>query len=452
MPFDTESAAEIERADLSVGRVDEVLALDAEGVYAVASGPPPMGEGRGAAHIFLDAVRDFAEGLRRAVDTYGGSKEAWGRIQVVFQGVFEQASETIRAAYTGATPDTSGTVLVVGAEVAAVAHIGHTRAYILRGGEVVRLTRDDRDAGGGAQQAADRTRMAVSAGSERGSQAMGQKGPLRVEAVRFRLAPDSAIMLVSEGVADTLRGRDLLQTLGIIPSVAGIAGAITKAAAQRQSVADSSAVVVGIAAAGRPLTLTPPQSGRPAGQQDRLPRQSRQPRQPQPGQAPPAPQAPPQQAASAQTPNQAREQELARRDVELLGGAALFADLSPDLLGRLRGAMDEITLPKGDLMYARGESSCRLYMVTHGGLEAVREGTRLAKLPVGQLTGEATLYAKASSSVWVRATADTRVLELPLDRLESLADTDPALAAPIFRALARRNAARAARARQQKRS
>ena len=229
-----------------VGRKDSVLRDDRRGVYAVSSGPPAPGGGAHAAKIFLQTAFEHVDTLARSVAELAKPDGSWRRAKAVFTGVFEMASEQIRVHYGNPQiPDCSATVLILQGGVAVMCHVGTTRGYLVRQGSIVRITHDHRVKPQGAPQA-EATRLAVAASRPMSDQGLGQRGPLEVDGVTFKLRTGSRMMLVSEGVAKIVRGRDLLAVASAAENAREAAGNICKVAANRQIVADASAVVIDV--------------------------------------------------------------------------------------------------------------------------------------------------------------------------------------------------------------
>ncbi len=234
------SASHLERSELPIARTDSVLCDRANGLFALSSGPPAQGGAKPASAIFLASVAQHAPVLKANLQNLAAGQGSWKRLRTVFSGIFEMASETIRTAYGAAQmPENSGTVMIAHSGVAAVAHVGLTRGYIVKSGKIVRLTSDFRD----EVETEERTMLAM-APSTHGRQAMGQREPLHVDGVTFRLVPGATIIMVSEGVSGIVRGRELLAITQQMPDLQGMAAATVRMARTRQIVADCASVVV----------------------------------------------------------------------------------------------------------------------------------------------------------------------------------------------------------------
>ena len=234
-------------AQVAVGRKDSVLRDDTRAIYAVSSGPPPPGSGAHASKIFLGSLHEHAGILSNAVASLSTPTGSWRRVKAVFDGIFQAASQTIRAHYgTDAMPDTSATVFVSQDGMGVMAHVGTTRGYIIRGGRVVRVTHDHSESAR-KPRVAQGTMVALQPIRPTGQQGLGQQAPLAVDAISFKVQPSSRIILCSGGVAGIVAGQDLLTASQGAPSLDAMAGAIIRSATQRQIVADASVVIVDIA-------------------------------------------------------------------------------------------------------------------------------------------------------------------------------------------------------------
>lgn len=401
MDLSIRSAACTARTEFMNGRVDAVLHDRARGIYAVASGPPGVKGGPPAAQLFLESIVTYIEPLSDAVEAAGSG--GWKRARAVFNGIFAQASDAIRARYgDGRPPDTSATVVVARGESAAVAHVGTTRAYVLTGERVVRLTHDHLTQRSGKRRA-QATTLATppKVGAE---QALGQSHVVEVDGVSFQLVAGSHIILVSESIADVTSGQDIAELAGRQPSLEMLASSVANGASNRQRLHDASVVVIQVcdAAAAQPAWSPPTRPG---------------------------PLAP-----------EARTRDMA--DLSVLAEIEMFANLSPAELESVRAVAQVRGLGAGEVLYAPGSGSGRMAVATSGALEVARGETVLTVLPPGKLVGEGALYTEPSAGLTVRAAAPTRVLEFTLEALEGLALSHPSAAAKLFVGVARRLGAR----------
>ncbi len=241
------SFARTAQAQVAVGRKDTILRDDARGLFAVSSGPAAPGKGDFASKIFLASLAEHSAVLSKNVASLSTPTGSWKRVKAVFDGIFQMASETIRAAYgPNSSPDTSATVLVMQDGMGVMAHVGTTRGYIIRGGRVVRVTHDHSPAA--KKPAYDGgTLVALQPMRELIQQGLGQQAPLAVDAISFKIQPMSRMILCSGGVAGIVPGKDLLTASMGAPSLEAMAGAIIRNATQKQIVADASVIIIEIA-------------------------------------------------------------------------------------------------------------------------------------------------------------------------------------------------------------
>lgn len=241
------SFARTAEAQVAIGRKDTILQDDRRGLFAVSSGPPAPGGGDFASKIFLRSLAEHSDVLSKNVASLSTPSGSWRRVKAVFDGIFQMASQTIRATYgANSNPDTSATVLVMRDGMGVMAHVGTTRGYIIRGGRVVRVTHDH-SAAAKKPARSEGTMVALQPMRQLGQQGLGQQAPLAVDAISFKLQPNSRMVLCSAGIAGIVPGKDLLTASLGAPSLDAMAGAIIRNATQRQIVADASVIIIDIA-------------------------------------------------------------------------------------------------------------------------------------------------------------------------------------------------------------
>jgi len=91
----------------------------------------------------------------------------------------------------------------------------------------------------------------------------------------------------------------------------------------------------------------------------------------------------------------------------------------------------------------RGEQACSVFLILKGEASAVlelpgNERVRVATYSSGTAFGEAELVGDRKHDHDVIADTDVELCEVSLDAIERLSDSDPTLAASIFRNIARR--------------
>ncbi|MEE6281525.1 Crp/Fnr family transcriptional regulator [Georgenia sunbinii] len=128
-------------------------------------------------------------------------------------------------------------------------------------------------------------------------------------------------------------------------------------------------------------------------------------------------------------------------DDTAISNVPLFATLDDDARADLRGAMHEVTLRRGEVLFNEGDPGDRLYLVIEGKVKLGHSSgdgreNLLAILGPGELLGELTLFDPGERTATATAVAVTQLLELQHDPFMALVDTRPELAKHMLRALA----------------
>lgn len=114
----------------------------------------------------------------------------------------------------------------------------------------------------------------------------------------------------------------------------------------------------------------------------------------------------------------------------------IFSELADSDAEWLAGAGERQRLAVHDTLVGLGARVDNLWIVLDGEL-AVRSanGATVARLASGEVIGEMTLVDPAATTVSVVATADTRLLRVPLAAVRAKLAADQAFAARFYRAL-----------------
>jgi len=188
---------------------DRVLADPERGIFAVIDGVGGESSGEVAAEIALEVLR--ARLSRRTTDAERLIREA---IALANRQIYERARAEPRLAGMACVL----TVAVVeggrDAEVT-VGHVGDSRLYLLRRGEIRKVTRDHspvgerEDAGEISEADAMRHPRRNEIFRDVGSAPHEPDEPGFVEIDRLRLAPDAALLLCSDGLSDLLTAQEI---------------------------------------------------------------------------------------------------------------------------------------------------------------------------------------------------------------------------------------------------
>jgi serine/threonine protein phosphatase PrpC len=190
-------------------------------VFALADGMGGAAAGEVASRIAIEA---FEAGL----PVSGSSEE---RLAVVVQRanreIFDRAQSDHRLDGMGTTL----TAVMLDAENIALAHVGDSRAYRLRGGELTRLTEDHslveelvKDGKLTEEEAFEHPQRSII------TRALGQEPIVEVDTFSYSVKPGDVILLCSDGLTDMLPERQVAEVLVAAPDLASAAQRLIDAA------------------------------------------------------------------------------------------------------------------------------------------------------------------------------------------------------------------------------
>jgi CRP/FNR family transcriptional regulator, cyclic AMP receptor protein len=140
---------------------------------------------------------------------------------------------------------------------------------------------------------------------------------------------------------------------------------------------------------------------------------------------------------------QRRSGRLSAVDIDVVRTAPLFAALDDEAAAALMESMTTSHLDRGNILFREGDQGDRLYVIGEGkiklGLTSVdgRENL-LAILGPGEMFGELSLFDPGPRTATATAIAETQLLALSHEDLDSFLLGRPAVAANLLTALARR--------------
>jgi len=138
-----------------------------------------------------------------------------------------------------------------------------------------------------------------------------------------------------------------------------------------------------------------------------------------------------------------RSGRLSAVDIDVVRKAPLFAALDDEAAAALMESMTTSHLDRGNILFREGDQGDRLYVIGEGkiklGLTSVdgRENL-LAILGPGEMFGELSLFDPGPRTATATAIAETQLLALSHEDLDSFLLGRPAVAANLLTALARR--------------
>jgi NTE family protein len=123
---------------------------------------------------------------------------------------------------------------------------------------------------------------------------------------------------------------------------------------------------------------------------------------------------------------------------EFLCNVPVFAALAPDMLERVAGIAEDVSLDSGALLFREGDAADGLYVVRVGHLEVIQGGLepqRINTLTRGAVLGELALLNDSPRSASIRALRDSELLRIGKSHFDSLLRAEPQLALSLTRVL-----------------
>jgi len=124
--------------------------------------------------------------------------------------------------------------------------------------------------------------------------------------------------------------------------------------------------------------------------------------------------------------------------VVTLRAVPLFASLPRDVLAQLVGVLEEVSVPAGMTVFARGDQGDAMYIVATGTLEVQIDGKGLVAVGPGQWFGEMALLTGDPRSASVVALSQSQLWRMDKDRFLALSERHPSLLREVTRFLCRR--------------
>lgn len=455
------------------GVTSEATFCDEEhGVFAVMTGHPRSEQGGRAVRCVTQALRTHMAGLQRAVSSAPLTDAGWQRLRNVFLAVFEEASQTVIA---GVAPDDEGRLAFASASVAvivdgkaAIAHGGKTRAYFLRDGRIVRVTRD---------HAPPADVAAARAGRGDPARHVGAAEVPAIEGMLFRVRAGDRLVLVSEGVATTVRGEEIRRAHEHTEAADALASAVAARGGEKADPPEAVAVVVDIVdAPPEPVAATPPAvtmapgAGQTVVDPSVAPSPADGPRRMNLAEAAAAVMAFTKGDEGAEAPTvgldprptpmavkvmsddsphataiflppsdqdvvDTRHDEPSVRDA--LCASRLFEGLGDAAFAQLEEASLPLTLHPGEPLFERGEAADRLFVVVSGHVVLESDGVQMEVLSAGQVVGASALVDEQRRRTGARASDHAKVQGLRRVALDRLVADRPADGVILYRNLAR---------------
>lgn len=356
---------------------EDALLLDVDnGVFAVADGVGGREAGEVASAIAIETLRAAAPGLARAVATYASAPDWSARnavlealdasLQLASQRIYEEAEAAGKQGMT-----TTIVVAVVGGGAAFLAHVGDSRAWLVREGHIKQLTEDHSmvnelvRAGQMSFEEAKRSRYRNVI-----TRALGLYPTVQADVVSIEILPGDRLVLASDGLSDPVP----LERIGEIAA---------------EDTVDRAAHLLVDAAndAGGPDNVT----------------------------------------AVVVEPEATLEAEVARARAQVMQDLFLFHGLPFHVRLRVSRICEEVRFAPGQQLVVEGAIDDRMFVIVQGEVRVSRDAVALARLGPGQHFGELGLLEDQERSASVFGATAGSALVIRRARLQEFCQREPGL-------------------------
>jgi CRP-like cAMP-binding protein len=116
----------------------------------------------------------------------------------------------------------------------------------------------------------------------------------------------------------------------------------------------------------------------------------------------------------------------------------LFSNCSGSELKKIRGSLDELTVPAGKLLVEEGRIGTEFFIIVSGTAAVTRNGKKVATLGANDHFGELALLDRRPRSASVESETELDVLVLSQRQFNGLLESVPTIARKMLAALANR--------------
>jgi len=214
---------------------DSLLAAEEFGVFVVADGVGGRKAGELASAITVNTFQSYAPQLKAAVDAFANDANRESRNQVL-QLLDQAANAASRRVYEAATATgrqgmtTTLVAAIIGGGAAFVVHVGDSRAYLVREGQLRQLTEDHSMVNELIRTGAmTREDAATSRYRNVITRAVGLYPNVRTDTLHVELLDGDRILLCSDGLSDMVPPQDMLELLMQVNLTSSVDGLIQEA-------------------------------------------------------------------------------------------------------------------------------------------------------------------------------------------------------------------------------
>jgi serine/threonine protein phosphatase PrpC len=360
---------------------DAMIALPNHGVFAVADGVGGRKAGELASAITIDTIQVFAPRLRDAAEAYGrtGGRGARQSVLELLEEVANTASARIyeTAQQTGREGMTTTLVVaVVSGASAFVAHVGDSRAYLLRAGDLRAVTEDHSLVndmvrnGGMTPEEAETSRYKNVI-----TRALGLYPQVNCDTLHLELVEGDRLFLCSDGLSDMVRAPEI-SALGAADDLSDAVEALVDAALRGGG--KDNITLIGI------------------------------------------------------DPNADRSAVEVAKRAHAMESLFLFQDLSHQARLRVGRIFGERTFRAGEVVFDQGAPGDAMFVLIEGEVSVRIGGREVTRIGATSHFGELALVDDGPRSATVVATAPVHCLTIERDALREWTAQEPGLGARVL--------------------
>jgi len=363
---------------------DAMLRMGKVPLYAVADGMGGEGAGDRASQMALEMVKANVADMRKHLKTISADQTTNNRLALggALQEVFSKASRAIydEAQHLNRAGMGSTLLLATIAErTAFVAHVGDSRAYLLRGGDLIRLTEDHTVAELRFRRGRISEEEYLSC-PERNLlyQALGSGGDVEVDVAEIRLINNDLLLLCSDGLVRAIDEQVMKDSIDLTDIAGSVRQLIRRA---NQAGADDNITVIALA-----FEEDNPEEG-------------------------------------------------VIEISQVLRNVFLLKSVSEQERLLVAPYLEEHFVEKGQIIVREGDPADSFFVIVSGKVKISSKNTTLVELGAGKHFGELALARPTKRSATVSAIEDTQLFFLTRERFHDLMKQKPELGSRLSLAL-----------------
>ena len=362
---------------------DSFVSDDQMSLYVVCDGMGAHAAGEVASSLACDIIRDcVAEELTSPQDTLRELLER--SLQEACRGVYEYGTKHPEARGLG----TTATAMLLRDGFCYIAHVGDSRAYLIRGGVMNQLTRDHTLVAEFVEQGIfTAEQAAISPYAHVLTRTLGSQPGVIVDSLRLDVLPGDRFILCSDGVVPAVGSLEAAVASGDEFALLGNAPQFLIEEALRNRAEDDMTVIEVL--------------------------------------------------VEASVKDDSRDMQVTLT-FGTLNEMMLFEGLEFSELAHLVEYASIRSANSGEYVIEQGTRGGEMYVILQGAARVERAGAVVAHFQPGDHFGEMSVISGRPRSADVVTTADTTLLEIPEEAFFSLAEREPVIGMKLYRALASR--------------